>query len=346
MGLLYDGRILITDASNVPVSGGKVRVYDAGTTNPSSLFSDASLSTPLANPVVANSAGITPQIFAADGLLVDIQYLTSADASIANRGYEDVSFLGSSTGDLSRTVTGDGRFTITGSAGAVLFQVGDPSPDNTGGTLTIEGWAGTQGDTLTLDFALVNVTGRIKEQGKKLQGTVYTEATQVTAQTSVDIALPNDPTGVRAYAIEIFDYSQSTNAGVSLRGSYDGGGSYKSGASDYVGYYEHYDTTGATFSATGLTTAVQLQINSNFNGATDQAARTTIEVLTVDSGTGDTHIRHRTEGVLNTGAFSQTRGFGYMQGSYGRLTNLRLIVSAGTFTFKYRVVALRGFGEV
>jgi hypothetical protein len=49
---------------------------------------------------------------------------------------------------------------------------------------------------------------------------------------------------------------------------------------------------------------------------------------------------------LNTGAFSQTRGFGYMQGSYGRLTNLRLIVSAGTFSFKYRVVALRGFGEV
>jgi len=34
------------------------------------------------------------------------------------------------------------------------------------------------------------------------------------------------------------------------------------------------------------------------------------------------------------------------KGSYGRATNLRLLMSANNFTFKYRVVALRGFGEV
>jgi hypothetical protein len=345
MGLLYDGRILITDASNVPVSGGKVRVYDAGTTNPSSLFSDASLSTPLANPVVANSAGITPQIFAADGLLVDIQYLTSADASIANRGYEDVSFLGSSTGDLSRTVTGDGRFTITGSAGAVLFRVGDPSPDNTGGTLTIEGWAGTQGDTLTLDFALVNVTGRIKEQGKKIQGTVYTEATQVTAQTSVDIALPNDPTGCRAWEIHIWDYSQSGNGNLQARLSYDGGATYKSGATDYDSFWFTSETTGGTVTGTAMVTAAQMGFCSNLNGASNQLGSGVFRVITPDSGSTFTKIDSDMSGIINTGAGSIFRATAFGKGSFGRATHLQLRMSANNFTFKYRVVALRGFGE-
>lgn len=345
MGLLYDGRILITDASNVPQSGGKVRIYDAGTTTPSSVFSDAALSVPLANPVVANSAGITPQIFAADGLLVDVQFLTSADASIPNRGYEDVSFLGSSTGDLSRTVTGDGRFTITGSAGAVLFRVGDPSPDNTGGTLTIEGWAGTQGDTLTLDFALVNVTGRLKEQGKKLQGTVYTEATQVTAQTSVDIALPNDPTGVRGYEIHVWDYSQSGNGNLQARLSYDGGGTYKSGAGDYDSY-SFTSQTGGAVSPTGLSTAAQAQLSSNHNGAANQLGGGVIRVITPDSGNTFTKIDSDLSAIDNTGAGVITRATAYGKGSYGRATHLQLRMSANNFTFKYRVVALRGFGEV
>jgi hypothetical protein len=344
MGLLYDGRILVTDASNVPVSGGKVRVYDAGTTNLSSVFSDAALSVPLTNPVVANSAGITPQIFAADGLLADVQYLTSADASIANRGYEDVSFLGSGTGDLTRTVTGSGRFTITGSAGAVLFQVGDPSPDNTGGTLTIEGWAGTQGDTLTLDFALVNVSGRIKEQGKKLQGTVYTEATQVTAASSVDIALPNDPTGCRAWEIHIWDYSQSGNGTLRSRLSYDGGATYKAGAGDYSWFW-YQSQSGGTVSPTGITTAAQGDLSSNLNGAANQLGSGRILVITPDSGTTFTKIDSEFSGIDNTAAGSIFRAVAFGLGSYGRATNLRLLMSANNFTFKYRVVPLRGFGE-
>jgi hypothetical protein len=347
MGLLYDGRILITDASNVPQSGGKVRIYDAGTTNLSSVFSDAALSVPLTNPVVANSAGITPQIFAADGLLVDIQYLTSADASIPTRGYEDVSFLGSSTGDISRTVTGDGRFTITGSAGAVLFRVGDPSPDNTGGTLTIEGWAGTQGDTLTLDFALVNVTGRFKEQGKKLQGTVYTEATQVTAATQVDIALPNDPTGVRGYEIHIWDYSQSGNGNLQARLSYDSGATYKAGANDYSFWWLSGDTSPAVGMAGAGTGAfyTRMELASNLNGVSDQLASGWIRIITPNSGTTFTKLDSDLSGISNIGAGVIFRAAGHGRGSYGRATHLRLLMSANNFTFKYRVVALRGFGE-
>lgn len=345
MAQLLDSRFLLTDASNVVQNGAKLRIYDAGTTNLTSVFSDAALSVPLTNPVVASSSGILPQVFAAEGTVVDLQWLTSADVAIPGRSYEDVTFVGADTGDLTRTVTGNARWKITGSGGTVREEVGDPSPDSTGGTIVRGGWGGTQGDTQTADFALDDSTGYRKERGKRLTGVVETAATTFSAVGSVDIELPEFPPDVRAYLVEIFDYSQTNNATLSIRASYDGGGTYKSGASDYVGYYETYDTTGAAFSATGLTTAAQMQINSNFLGATDQPARISIEVLTVESGTTDTHIRHRTEGVLNTGAFSQTRGFGYAQGSYGRMTTLRLIVSAGTMTGKYRVVPLRGFGE-
>lgn len=345
MAQLVDPRFLLTDASNTPQSGAKLRIYDAGTTTLTTVYSDAALSVPLTNPVVASSSGILPQVFAAEGTVVDLQWLTSADVSIPGRSYEDVTFVGADSGDFTRTVTGNGRVKITGSGGAVLFQAGDPSPDNTGGTLTIEGWAGTQGDTLTFDFATTDTTGYLKERTKKLIGVVETAATTFSAVTSVDITLPELPPDVRAYLVEIFDFSASTNHSLTLRASYDGGGTFKSGASDYKGYYETYDTTGATFGATALTTAAQLQISSSVNGATDQPARCTIEVLTVESGTGHTHIRHRTEGVMSTGAFTQIRGMGYFQGSYGRVTTLRLIASAGTITGKYRVVPLRGFGE-
>ena len=56
MALLVEGRLLLTDASNVPLNGGKARIYDTGTTDLTSVFSDAGLTTPLTNPVVANSS--------------------------------------------------------------------------------------------------------------------------------------------------------------------------------------------------------------------------------------------------------------------------------------------------
>jgi hypothetical protein len=344
MAQLLDSRFLLTDASNVVQNAAKLRIYDAGTSNLTSVFSDAGLTTPLTNPVVASSSGILPQVFAAEGTVVDLQWLTSADVSISGRSYEDVTFVGADTGDITRTVTGNARFKLTGSGGANLWQVGDASPDNLGGTLTIEGWAGSQGDTLTLDFATVNASGRIKEQSKKIEGTVYTEATQVTAQTSVDITLPNDPTGCRAWEIHIWDYSQSGNATLQARLSYDSGGTYKSGAGDYDSYW-FQSTTGGSVSPTGLTTGAEGQLSSNLNGAANQLGGGVIRVITPDSGTTFTKLDADLSGIINTGAGSIFRATMFGKGSYGRATHLRLLMSANNFTFKYRVVPLRGFGE-
>lgn len=47
----------ISNSSGVPYSGAKVNVYAAGTVTPLSLFSDETLSTPAANPIVCDSSG-------------------------------------------------------------------------------------------------------------------------------------------------------------------------------------------------------------------------------------------------------------------------------------------------
>ena len=86
MAILTEGRLLITDASNVPLSGGKARLYDTGTSTLTAVFSDAALTVPLVNPVVANSSGFTPVIFGAEGAIVDITYLYGDTPAGPGRG--------------------------------------------------------------------------------------------------------------------------------------------------------------------------------------------------------------------------------------------------------------------
>lgn len=351
MAILTEGRILVTDASNVPISGGKVRIYNTGTTTLTSVFSDAALATPLTNPVVANSAGFTPVIFAAEGTSVDLTYLTAADATVANRTYTAVPFLGADTGDFTRTVSGNGRFKVTGSAGAVLLQAGDASPDNTGGTLTIEGWAGTQLDTLTLDAATTNTTGRVTEIGKKIVGTVYTPATTFTGATTVDIPLTADPAGVRAWEVFLFDIAASSAITFGVRLSYDGGATYKAGASDYSGAANYSVYTAPNTVATSLSTLSGTIYNFpvTIAATANRPVLAKLEIITPTSGSDSTVIMGNIvtyDGVGGANAAPIRVAFtAYGNGAYGKATHIRLVVSGGTVTGKYRVVPLRGFGE-
>jgi hypothetical protein len=53
MAVIVRTRVPVEDAAGVPVNGGKFRVYLANTTTLASLYSDAALTVPLSNPVVA-----------------------------------------------------------------------------------------------------------------------------------------------------------------------------------------------------------------------------------------------------------------------------------------------------
>lgn len=349
MAILTEGRLLITDASNVPLSGGKARIYNTGTTTLTSVFSDAALSVPLTNPVVANSSGFTPVIYAAEATSVDVTYLTSADATVAGRTYTAIPFLGSDTGTFTRTLADNTRFKISGAGGIVLMQVGDPSPDNVGGQLTIEGWAGTQGDTLTLDFATTNTTGVITENSKKMLGIVNTAATTFTAVANVDIALTQNPSGVLEHDIDVFNLiSSSASCQLGVQFSYDGGATYKSGASDYAFAYQYKNLADGnlypTYAEDDAHTQITLNTSTDF---TTVPAWLTLRLLTPASGTRPTMVKGELMCLQGGGTSDPNLNLirGYGLGSYGKATHMRLLASTGTITGAYRVAPMRGFGE-
>lgn len=342
MAFLADARLRALDASGNPLSGATLTIYNANTTTLTSVYSDAALSTPLTNPVTADSAGRFAQIFAAEGTTVDMTLKTSAGVTVVT--YEDAVFVGDDSGDFERTVTGSGRFKITGSAGTVMLQAGDPDPDDTGGTLVIEGWAGTQLVTLTLDAATTNTTGALTVNGKKLQGVVYTPAVSFSGASTVDIPLPNVPAGCRAWEITVWDLILSADANVQARLSYDNGATYKSGAGDYA--YADLRNEGTSVSAGATSADTQMTFLSSVDARTTEGGYLRIVVQTPPSGTMSTVIEGNAvvwHSVNNAPARHAFAGYGL--GSYGKATHLRLIATAGTITGKYRGVPLEGFGE-
>lgn len=351
MALLIGPGTRLIDASGNLISGGKVRVYNRNTTTLSSIYSDAAMGSALTNPCVANASGYPSsdgsaacQIFAASGQY-DIAFLDASNNVLAS--FEDVPTYGEENGDLSRTVTGNGRFLLTGAAGAVLMQAGDPSPDNSGGTLTIEGWAGTQLDSLTLDAATTDTTGWLKEKTKKLLGVIHTQATSFSA-TNVDIALPEYVDGVREWKIIVYDLVISTSTG-NLRGrlSYDGGGTYKSGAADYHSYSVWGAGGGASSTSALASAEMDLATSSAFETASGKPARVEIDVNTPESGTNPTLVTGKVDGWNNGATSPQNVLFtSYGLGSYGRATHIRLYDSAGgTLTGKYVIEVKYGRGE-
>lgn len=61
--LLSEPKIQISDANGVPISGGSLTFYAAGTTTKQAAYADASGNTPLANPVSLDAGGYAPNIY-------------------------------------------------------------------------------------------------------------------------------------------------------------------------------------------------------------------------------------------------------------------------------------------
>lgn len=77
------------DDNGVPLSGGKIFTYAAGTTTPQSTFTSRSGTTPNTNPIILDAAGRTPaQIWATEGLLYKYVIKTSTDTLI--RTWDDI----------------------------------------------------------------------------------------------------------------------------------------------------------------------------------------------------------------------------------------------------------------
>jgi hypothetical protein len=351
MALFYEARLFISDENGVAINGGKARFRDANTLNLTSLYSDATLSTPLTNPVVADGNGWTPQIFAAEGTLCDLQYLTAGDVEIPSRNYVDVVALGSDTGASTRTFSGGTRYKLSDSGGVVLAEAGDPSPDNVGGSMTDQGWAGTQGDTRTFNYAHVNAgtsAGALKENSKKLTGVIQTDATAFSGSAGIVIPLTSSPTGVRAWEIEIWDLQCAGVTALTCQLSYDSGATYKAGAADYLHTKWITDNTAGPGTIVSVSAGdTKLDIGYAMRTAANRSSRLTLKILTPDSGSEHTLIE--SDGVTfdRTAATSMAKfgGVGAGVGNYGRATHIKILQGANLISGSYRIITRRGSGE-
>lgn len=98
----------ITDSNGRPISGGKLRIFDAGTSDLAAIYVDAIGTTLAANPIIANSAGILPQRYLVDGSY-DFEWLNASDVRLDFKQSigGDGNGGNSSSGEEKRIVTSD-----------------------------------------------------------------------------------------------------------------------------------------------------------------------------------------------------------------------------------------------
>lgn len=95
----------IADAVGQPIAGAKARFYLSGTTNNATTYSDAALTTPNTNPVIADSAGRFPPIYLNPDVTYRIQVLDASNVLIVDR--DPIYTAGDGTASDSWTVLTD-----------------------------------------------------------------------------------------------------------------------------------------------------------------------------------------------------------------------------------------------
>lgn len=100
------------DTLGAPAPLAKLRFYDAGTTNPRTVYSDSALSVPYSQPIAADSAGIWPAIFVGTGVY-KVTIHSSADVLLATYDNIDPS-LSTNAGALAVASGGTGATTASG----------------------------------------------------------------------------------------------------------------------------------------------------------------------------------------------------------------------------------------
>ena len=85
---LPHSNMIIVDTNGDPVSGAKLEIFDAGTTNQKNVFTDATLLTAADNPIIANGNGGIPVRYIGTGDY-KVTYKDSADVTLANYATED-----------------------------------------------------------------------------------------------------------------------------------------------------------------------------------------------------------------------------------------------------------------
>lgn len=361
MALLIGPWQRATDSANAVVSGAKLRIYEQGTTTLATVYSDDGLTTPASNPLTADSAGWFDLVYATQDQLFDIRVETATGgaASTPIKSWSDQPALGPEGSSLLRDFI-NARFKVSASSGVVNIEVGDPDPDNTGGSMRLGGWAETQADDIEIDAAAITTTGPlsvggalsttgvITENGKKLPGVIQTPATTFTTASTVDIPLTNTPTGVRAWEVYVFDLLMSASSDLRMRLAYDATPTFKTGIADYgYGYVQApFGSSSVLAYDDAESDYIEFRPAHGTASANARPAFIKFTVYTPNSGANETQILGEMMHYSGTTQIPRPIFFaGTGKGGYGRATYARIYPSTGTLTGAYLVKPLRGFGE-
>lgn len=333
-GQLY-GFIQVFDANGEPLPGALLYTYEPNTTTPKATYTSGTLTTPLPNPVVADSAGRFPQMFADEGDIYDLELHTAADVFV--EGYEDYTALGTTTGGIDIDFGLDGRFRVDGSGGQPNIEFGDPVGDAVGGDGRIGGWGGTQGDDLEIDFANVEFTGSVTAGGVLNPFPRLLTSGTATAAATTDIVLNQS---FENWELRLTNLTSSTAAIVQLRVSFDGGATYKSTAGDYA--YQGIGQSNAAAVNTAVATADHMRLSQGAVASTatggamftvrinSRAAQETFAISNFAS------VIAGTVAESNSGQMSSSTN----NKNFGKATNIRILGATGTLTFQYALTGI------
>jgi hypothetical protein len=125
----------VQDANGAPVSGAKVYVYQAGTTTLATTYSDAALTTPNTNPIIADTAGRFVAYLASGQ---SYKFTIQTAAGVAIRTVDNVQAIPAASGNLDVTgvagealLAGDVVYLSDGSGGLVAGKWYKADADNT-----------------------------------------------------------------------------------------------------------------------------------------------------------------------------------------------------------------------
>jgi microcystin-dependent protein len=112
------------DNNGVPLSGGKLYTYEAGTTTPAETYTTRAGTVDNANPIILNSAGRTPnEIWFTGGVLFKFVLTTSTDVLIGT--YDDIASINDPTQNNTLiTVTGTNALTGTSPSPITAYTTG------------------------------------------------------------------------------------------------------------------------------------------------------------------------------------------------------------------------------
>lgn len=83
------------DSLGFPLGGGKLYLFQAGTTTPQSAYQDSALTIPHANPIILDAAGRVPQFFLADG---SIKIRLDSQTGVTQLAADGILVIGASSG--------------------------------------------------------------------------------------------------------------------------------------------------------------------------------------------------------------------------------------------------------